>query len=39
VSLPGVDKATAEDLVKKAHGVCPYSHSIRGNGEVTTKVV
>jgi osmotically inducible protein OsmC len=39
VSLPGIDKAKAEDLVKKAHVVCPYSHSIKGNVQVTTKVV
>jgi Ohr subfamily peroxiredoxin len=39
VSLPGVDKAKAEDLVKKAHVVCPYSHSIKGNVQVTTTVV
>ena len=39
VSLPGVDKAKAEDLVKKAHVVCPYSHATKGNISVTTKVV
>ena len=39
VSLPGVDKAKAEELVKKAHVVCPYSHAIKGNVQVTTKVV
>ena len=39
VSLPGIDKAKAEDLVKKAHVVCPYSNATRGNIEVTTKVV
>ena len=39
VSLPGVDKAKAEDLVKKAHVVCPYSHATKGNIAVTTKVV
>ena len=39
VSLPGVDKAEAEALVEKAHQICPYSNSIRGNVEVTTKVV
>ena len=39
VSLPGVDKAKAEELTKKAHVVCPYSHSIKGNVQVTTKVV
>ena len=39
VSLPGVDKAKAEELTKKAHVVCPYSHSIKGNVQVTTKIV
>lgn len=39
VSLPGVDKAKAEDLVKKAHVVCPYSHATKGNIDVKTKVV
>lgn len=39
VSLPGVDKAKAEELVKKAHVVCPYSHATKGNISVTTKVV
>ena len=39
VSLPGVDKAAAEALVEKAHQVCPYSNSIRGNVNVRTRVV
>ena len=39
VSLPGVDKAVAEDLAAKAHVVCPYSWSIRGNVDVKTKIV
>ena len=39
VSLPGIDKAKAEELVKKAHVVCPYSHSIMGNVPVKTTVV
>ena len=39
VSLPGVDRAEAEALVEKAHQICPYSNSIRGNVEVQTKVV
>jgi len=37
VNVPGVDQATAEELVAKAHQVCPYSNSIRGNVEVTLK--
>ncbi|HEX3649301.1 MAG TPA: organic hydroperoxide resistance protein [Pseudonocardiaceae bacterium] len=33
--LPGVAQATADDLVAKAHQVCPYSKATRGNIEVT----
>ena len=32
--LPGLDQAKAEDLVAKAHQVCPYSNATRGNIEV-----
>jgi len=39
VSLPGIDKAKAEDLVKKAHVVCPYSNATKGNIQVTTTLV
>ena len=39
VSLPGVDKAKAEDIATKAHVVCPYSHATKGNIKVTTKIV
>ncbi len=39
VSLPGVAKAKATALAKKAHVVCPYSHSIRKNVKVTTRIV
>ncbi|MEI8030265.1 MAG: organic hydroperoxide resistance protein [Comamonadaceae bacterium] len=35
VSLPGMDRAVAQDLVDKAHQVCPYSNATRGNIEVT----
>ena len=38
VSAPGVDKAVLEDLIKKAHVVCPYSHATRGNLDVKTTV-
>jgi lipoyl-dependent peroxiredoxin len=38
VKLPGMDKAAAEDLTKRGHVVCPYSHSIQGNVKVTTNV-
>lgn len=33
--IPGVDAATAQDLVDKAHQVCPYSKATRGNIDVT----
>ena len=35
VEVPGLDKAKAEELVNKAHQVCPYSNATRGNIEVT----
>ena len=38
VSLPGLDKATAEKLVADTHQFCPYSKATRGNIEVTLKV-
>lgn len=38
VSLPGIDRAQAEDLVNKAHVVCPYSHATRGNIDVRLAV-
>ena len=39
VSVPGVDRALAEELAEAAHGVCPYSKAVHGNIEVTTSVV
>ncbi|HEV7381916.1 MAG TPA: organic hydroperoxide resistance protein [Dyadobacter sp.] len=37
VNIPDTDQATAEELVEKAHQVCPYSNATRGNVEVTLK--
>jgi Ohr subfamily peroxiredoxin len=34
VAAPGVESATAEALVAKAHEVCPYSNATRGNIDV-----
>ncbi|GGF69308.1 organic hydroperoxide resistance protein [Azorhizobium oxalatiphilum] len=34
ISLPGIDKAQAQELVEKAHQVCPYSNATRGNVDV-----
>jgi Ohr subfamily peroxiredoxin len=38
VALPGVDKALAEDLVAKAHVVCPYSELTRNGADVALSV-
>lgn len=38
VSLPGLDRAVAEELAEAAHGICPYSKAVHGNIEVTTTV-
>ena len=38
VNVPGVSLEQAKELVDKAHQVCPYSNSTRGNIEVTTEV-
>lgn len=34
VSLPGVDRAEAEQLVEAAHQICPYSNATRNNVDV-----
>jgi Ohr subfamily peroxiredoxin len=38
VSLPGMPRAEAEDLVHKAHQVCPYSNATRNNVDVRLTV-
>jgi Ohr subfamily peroxiredoxin len=32
--LPGLEQSAAEELMEKAHGVCPYSKATRGNIDV-----
>ena len=39
VSLPGLAKAEAEELVEKAHQVCPYSNATRNNVPVRLNIV
>lgn len=39
VSLPGLDRATAQALVDGAHQTCPYSKATRGNIDVTFNLV
>ncbi|WP_080240325.1 organic hydroperoxide resistance protein [Spirosoma rigui] len=38
VNVPGVEQAVADELVAKAHQVCPYSNATRGNIDVTLNV-
>jgi osmotically inducible protein OsmC len=38
ITAPGVDKATLEDLVQKAHIVCPYSNAIHKTVDVQLTV-
>lgn len=38
ISLPGMDRAVAQDLVDTAHQVCPYSNATRGNIPVTLNI-
>ena len=39
VDTPNIARGPAEELVAKAHAVCPYSNATRGNVEVTLTVV
>ncbi|HET9977906.1 MAG TPA: Ohr family peroxiredoxin [Burkholderiaceae bacterium] len=39
ISIPGMERAAAEALVKAAHEVCPYSNATRGNIDVEISVV
>jgi lipoyl-dependent peroxiredoxin len=39
VMIAGVTQKTAEQIVRSAHAICPYSNAIRGNIEVAISVV
>lgn len=38
VDLPGFSREQAQDLMTKAHQICPYSNATRGNVDVTLSV-
>ena len=38
VAIPGLDRAAAEDIVAKAHVVCPYSQLTRAGADVKLSV-
>ncbi len=39
ITAPGIEKSVAEDLVQKAHIVCPYSNAIHKTVDVKLTVV
>jgi len=39
VSLPGIDRETAQKLVDGAHLQCPYSKATHGNINVATNLI
>jgi osmotically inducible protein OsmC len=39
VSLPGVERDVAQQLIEAAHGICPYSKAVHGNIDVATTLV
>jgi lipoyl-dependent peroxiredoxin len=39
ISLPGMDRAQAQQLIDAAHQVCPYSNATRGNIDVQLTLV
>jgi lipoyl-dependent peroxiredoxin len=39
VSLPGIDRQVAQDLLHAAHQLCSYSNATRGNIEVAINLV
>lgn len=39
ISLPGMDRTVAQDLIDTAHIVCPYSNATRGNIDVILTLV
>lgn len=39
ITVPGLSREQAEDLVHKAHEVCPYSRATKGNLDVRLSVM
>ena len=36
VSVPGIEREQAQELIEAAHQICPYSKAVHGNINVTT---
>jgi lipoyl-dependent peroxiredoxin len=39
ISIPGLDKEIAQQIVDEAHNTCPYSKAIKGNVNVEIRLV
>lgn len=39
VSVPGIDRQQAQELIEAAHTICPYSKAVNGNIDVETVLV
>ena len=39
ITVPGVERSVAQQIVETAHQICPYSNATRGNIEVALDVV
>lgn len=39
ISIPGIARDVARDLIEKAHQICPYSNATRGNIDVTLNLI
>ena len=39
VTMPGVERDVATELIQAAHGICPYSKATRGNITVETNLL
>ena len=39
ISLPGIDRTTAQSLINEAHEICPYSKATRSNIDVAINLV
>ena len=39
ISIPGIDRTVAQDLIRQAEQLCPYSKATRGNIDVTLNLL
>ncbi|ASY71922.1 peroxiredoxin [Sinorhizobium fredii USDA 205] len=39
VSVPGIERELAEEIIEAAHDICPYSKATRGNIDVATNLL